>query len=1088
MSRFPLPPFAGNQAFPAHWLPDQSSGSSTDGPYQPYNHFAMPPQPLYGTNGTDFGSSVQIPGLTPFANGMLPAHQTFPMPNMNTASYYPQPANTQSSGPSMGFPAFLSPADDSQGNAPHHPNNLEQVIEEEQPTGSDQVAEQDSMDIDGREEGELSNGETETVIPDPQIKSQNVRKSPPADKHFTNGQMKASLTRLDTVPPAVLQTSAEACQQNSPHQDSGPAHCHSLTQNLKDPITPSDLDFARRSESFMNGRSLTQLRMQAQGALLNLAPHNIRYKQLVSEGIDPTILKSLYDSIGLKVAAEETSDNQATNANQSTVQISENEKNPTPLSKMAQNQIMSTTMSSSERPITSAAPIVSCNATASKPLERKDLIARMLAAKAGKPIAAQQPETQPTLEPKAVVASKGSIAPPELAVALSGPPSQSADEIRTKEKNKAQTELARQRIEQLRKMGLAKFQSQSTTDSVSGSPLPTTSSSINITPTVASPQDQRALQTLPMKHPLPERPPDPELTAQTRIPGLFMTGTETITSGTAAAPNSHQTAILEASSSAVRPHRKRPRASDFTDDVLEEPPQKQSDQNARSSSSLHRVVIDISEDESMYGVDTDEFTRSEHTAGKAPLYSAPPKRLAIRDAPPLSDVPSRPVQSYRSVSSTSLPQTLGKGRDEENIRSEITMMRQKIAELERRRDAKRAAQVQSSTTPAQSALSSIEASPNLPRDTKASNFSQAHTTQEVHSPISTPSRTDFHSTVATVPSASPLITHLKSPLTRSWSSLEPKKAEELRQKFLRKKEIESGLPALDAELSKSEARLAQFREEEKRLLAEIAKGKEGKRRLVEELEELGVETDGLTLEELQHTKDRLEAASEMREQTPDRTQDESFVSEIVEVPPSAETNPQILNLSAEAQALPTPSVEERRVSDVSSASHTSQEVIDAAPQTPSAQTVTAPEREDSIMSSCSSSAMDESMGSSVGDEEMIDEDQASSAPSRSEASSSSRSVQEIPIPSRIERTELDIASSRENSVISDAYEPPEPEKAVQSDPPATPPFSPAPVGPVTDDSLHAAQLEQNVQTLTLAEQKYQDTDSEESIKVFCSYI
>jgi uncharacterized protein (UPF0128 family) len=82
--------------------------------------------------------------------------------------------------------------------------------------------------------------------------------------------------------------------------------------------------------------------------------------------------------------------------------------------------------------------------------------------------------------------------------------------------------------------------------------------------------------------------------------------------------------------------------------------------------------------------------------------------------------------------------------------------------------------------------------------------------------------------------------------------------DEMRQKFLRRREIESGLPILDAELQRSEAKLAEFKKQETKLLAEIAKGREGRRQLVQELQHLGIETEGLSLEELQATKDHLE--------------------------------------------------------------------------------------------------------------------------------------------------------------------------------------------------------------------------------------
>jgi hypothetical protein len=84
----------------------------------------------------------------------------------------------------------------------------------------------------------------------------------------------------------------------------------------------------------------------------------------------------------------------------------------------------------------------------------------------------------------------------------------------------------------------------------------------------------------------------------------------------------------------------------------------------------------------------------------------------------------------------------------------------------------------------------------------------------------------------------------------------------IRSKILRMKEIESGLPELDAEIESSEQRLAACKEEANILLAEITKGKEGRIQLVDELKRLSDEIDGLTLEDL----DELRRQAEIKEQ------------------------------------------------------------------------------------------------------------------------------------------------------------------------------------------------------------------------------
>ena len=86
--------------------------------------------------------------------------------------------------------------------------------------------------------------------------------------------------------------------------------------------------------------------------------------------------------------------------------------------------------------------------------------------------------------------------------------------------------------------------------------------------------------------------------------------------------------------------------------------------------------------------------------------------------------------------------------------------------------------------------------------------------------------------------------------------------DKIRSQILRMKEIESGLPELDAEIESSEQRLATCKREADTLLAEITKGKEGRLQLVDELKKLSDEINGLKLEDL----DELRRQAEIKEQ------------------------------------------------------------------------------------------------------------------------------------------------------------------------------------------------------------------------------
>ncbi|KAI1943524.1 hypothetical protein LOZ66_000107 [Ophidiomyces ophidiicola] len=1001
---------------------------------------------------------------------MPQASQTFPPQNPVT-SYFPPPRLGENPALPGNFQMYSASMNQLQ-NKGVTPQPAPSKLADDQEIATDiaDVDVYDAMDIDSREEGELSTGETESAI--------------------INAQSAPNLAPLEALGPQNQTLSTQA-------DNSATIHIASDTPATRQPVSEDK----NISESHVpNAKSLNQMRVQAQGALLNLAPHNIRYKELVNEGVDPIILKSLYEGIGLKVSTEEFARKQSHNERVGSDVSLGNEDSrkksdlpSTPIDIDPSTMLLAKGEKNSAHPATSSI-------TAGKPLERKDLIARMLAAKAGKSVTTQnlQQDTTP------FDSAKENVPPPEAASNIVDSCQPLSEEARSKEKNKAQTELARQRIEQLKKNGLLKSQSQSASASVSGSPSgpSSTTTTSNIPEPMPSPQDVRPLQPLPMKHPLPEKPPDPAVTepTSTRIPGLFMTNGESTDQKTSQSQNDRSVSTLEVSSSIVRLPRKRPRASDFTDDIVEEPPQKQIEQDHRNSSSGHKVIIDISDEESIYGPDAEESSSSHNTSMGMSTASTISKPLAVRENAQFSDIP-RSIQSFRSPSSGNLPQAPVKGRDEGNIRSEILIMRQRIAELERRRDAKRAAQAQS-TTPVRSDQHPIM---NLPPEQKIQTPQQL---QRFNPADNSPTSTSYSPTLRrTVPENIPsslIATPLNRPSARSWPSLEPKKAAELRQKFLRKKEIESGLPVLDAELSKSEAKLAHFREEEKKLLAEIAKGKAGKRRLVEELEELGVETDGLTLEELQLTRDRLEAGLEEHEVIPGQAQGDPTIpgfTNVLQHPVSGSIPDSTLEY-------PLDQLVERPLSPDSSTyakiPETSQEAINDATETLDCQDISITDRQGSVLSSRSSSAMDESMGSSE-DEEKEEEAMAqddfvpcaetptsctSVSIDQATDSSQEQPVTENPSVVHSENGESDRASLSEHMTISDAYEPPEP-MTIKSPSSTTSTNSltlPANANPPT------LPLVENVQTLTLADKNVQpvenceENDTKEPNIYFTPYI
>lgn len=389
-------------------------------------------------------------------------------------------------------------------------------------------------------------------------------------------------------------------------------------------------------------KSAAQLRGKAQGALLSLVPHNIQYHELVAEGLDPKILKQLYEGIGIKIPSPPPNKSVKTQFNSSPAQSSKTSKQQIPIS----------------APPTQAKSSASTAEKATeKPLERKEVIARMLAEKAAKK---SQPST-------AQSSPKGSEAPsPSLA-------QKQPSAAPVKPKNKAQTDLARQRIEELKKQALLKktqLKSNLPGAEANGKAL------------------ESSADSMPVLHPLPVRPPAPQLSGTAAIPGLSMTLSKPDSSTQSFSLESRGIPV-DSTPVARATQRKRPRASDFDEpDKSDMAPKKYSGQGPYGAT--ERLVIDISEDE-----DEDEDGDDSIYDNQDSMDIDTSQGEDSESAAPINS--SRPLlQTYPSGTrtSTSTPQGSSRPSEIDHIRQrqlEIQEMHRKIAELELKRKAKLAA-------------------------------------------------------------------------------------------------------------------------------------------------------------------------------------------------------------------------------------------------------------------------------------------------------------------------------------------------------------------------------------------------------------
>lgn len=555
-------------------------------------------------------------------------------------------------------------------------------------------------------------------------------------------------------------------------------------------------------------KSAAQLRLQALGALLSLAPHNIRYEELVAEGINPGILKRLYEEVGIKIApagrrktpAAGTADSKplaAPDSEGTTVSSSQSASLQKPA---VQNKpvLQKPAVTTSE-----AATPVASQSDSSKPMERKELIAQMLAAKAAK--AAESPGS------KAI--PKEAQPPASTTIKPSDGNDGKTNGVPVREKNKAQTELARQRIEELRRQALLKKQQQSQTPDQ---------------PDRSTLGDQPSASQMPaVQHPLPVRPPIPQAPEASSIPGLFMTGSHQTS---AAPPPAGPTSGITVDSTPVTrtTQRKRPRASDFDEPVGTS--KKHSNHAASHPGAAEKLIIDISDDESLYGDDE---------GGDMDVDSSPEQAGS-----PVGSLERPSLQKRTSDTgvSTSTPQGTASSTGQDTVRQrdlEIQAMYRKIAELEQKRRAKLAvSRTQSPRTVEDSGASSSAAHSNF-GDTEAAEASTV--------PSSGPNVASVASATA-LTDRSNLIKFFSGPSMRVLASMDLAQLEGIRLKILQMKEIEARLSNEDADIQSSESRLSSCKKEAEDLLTHITQGQEACL-LLEELKKF-VYDNGLWPEDL----------------------------------------------------------------------------------------------------------------------------------------------------------------------------------------------------------------------------------------------
>ncbi|KAG2414413.1 hypothetical protein HFD88_003604 [Aspergillus terreus] len=811
-------------------------------------------------------------------------------------------------------------------------------------------------------------------------------------------------------------------------------------------------------------KSPTQLRVQAQGALLSLAPHNIRYHELVGEGINPAVLKRLYDEIGIKIASPQPD---ASAAPGSTHLLNSTTGSATPIDATKETKLSSDVNTQPDGMTLNETQSRSAQDEPTKPMERKEVIARMLAAKAAKSTVvpgvstAESAVQMPAEQPATLDLKKG-------ATASSSEESAKEKETRVKEKNRAKTELARQRIEQLRKQGLMRAQQKAQTD-----PVASDKAESSATATEASAMGSGSAVVI--QHPLPERPPAPETQASARIPGLFM-----MEAGQLPSQESFVTPVqgLEVDSTPQpRVHqRKRPRASDFDEPIPI--PKRSLSNGANYAAAEERLVIDISDDE-LYDDDNDSMDIDNSPESNPQDAASSHAENSVR---PFTTPypPQRSMTSSTPLYSSSATPHYSRNNDPEDLRRrdlEIQAMHRRIAELEQRKKAKLAA-------------------------------SRTQSPRAADSSASTPGTTSMDVEIADAPSLPQTSNSIPSTASPNESarlfSLKPDELENMKAKLLRKEEIESGIPALDAEIQKFESKLTELKGEEGLVLLEISKGKEGRQQLLQELNDLNLELNGLTLREVEEELQRVkvDGRPQVTEEVPVGQQDMLRVHDGPKIQGSEpDTSTQAtLDIKPPSTNAPAPTVSPSADNDADGEADSSSDV-----------STTSSESEGSAMdessdsdSSSNSGDSDSSSDSDGSEEERIPSPRPSAPEGLHESQATAQAsldepATEHPLPERPPFTDIvneanvvsnshehDVGKTQDQTTAdessdSEAYEPPEPEATASSaDSDYTPPSNPPSPGPVDamDISQSSTDQSQNVgELLTGKEQEGESRDA-----------
>ncbi|CAE7014809.1 zf-C3H1 multi-domain protein [Pyrenophora teres f. teres] len=585
---------------------------------------------------------------------------------------------------------------------------------------------------------------------------------------------------------------------------------------------------------------LRQDREAAKQFIKLLHGNNVPYRILAEEQLDPELLRGLYQSLNLPSEPAPILPPKPHSAASSAPAVK-------PLAPVQQNKLPTVKTNVAPAPPTKAV------ASPTTPVDRKDYVKRLQAAKAAAKQAGSVKPTSPSqhaLSAKPITPAPTTKTPQPAATPTAKPPV-------TDEQRARNTELIKQRLEAIK----ARQKPAGTVNNNAAAPA------IPSTPTGQT-QTAQAAAT-----------PTAASTGQSHthsfsgIPGLFMN-----------TPPVSNAPVPITSRPAPSAPQKQPAPTDTTKTSILQAPVTphnrsigQSQYNQQDDDSM---IIEVSEDESN-GSDMDIEDDQ-----PAPQSVQTPHR-------PMGSLPSRaasafPANSIVGAPGAQTPSTVAREKELVDKEKQLVAMREtlkkKLAEKrERDRAAAAAATTSAATTP-----SSLQqpSTPVLPP--------QIATPTKLPNPMMES---------APVNSRGP-------PVDTDSSKTSP--AKDTAQ--IRRAEIQSKLPTLDAEIASNANRMAQLMREMEQLTAQNERIAKDKAQLTKELEGLGVDTEGMSHAELRAKKDEIE-----REQPsePNRPLQEPLPAPL----PAASEAPQLQEPTASASRFSTQTI--NKTLDVDAAPETS---------------------------------------------------------------------------------------------------------------------------------------------------------------------